>query len=97
MDSKDLKEFFKLNKKIKQIRGKNQKKVVNCELQSRKYARRSIVISKDIKKGERIVKSFLTTKRPGTGVTPNFIDRIIGKKAKKDLKSDHILRWSDIR
>ena len=97
MDSRDLRGFFKLNKKIKQIRGKNKKRVIKCELQSRKYARRSIVISKDIKKGERIVKSSLTTKRPGTGVTPNFIEKVIGKKAKKNLKNDHVLSWSDIR
>ncbi len=97
MDSSDLKEFFKSYKKIKQIRGKNKKEVIKCELQSRRYARRSIVISKDIKKGESIVKSFLTTKRPGTGLTPNLIDKIIGKKAKKNLKSDHVLKWSDIK
>ena len=38
----------------------------------------------------------LTYKRPGTGVSPLFWDKVIGMKTIKSLKSDHVLQWDDL-
>ena len=54
-------------------------------------ARKSIVASKDICKGEIFTLKNITAKRPGTGMSPMFIPKIIGKKSKKNYKEDQLI------
>ena len=54
-------------------------------------ARKSIVASKSIKKGELFSEKNLTTKRPGTGISPMRWDEIIGSLAQRDYKSDELI------
>ena len=56
-------------------------------------ARRSIVASCDLKKGEKITLNNISIKRPGTGISPKFIDKVIGKELKKSIKEDKPLQW----
>lgn len=58
--------------------------------------RRSIVISRDLKKGETIKATDIDYKRPGGGFDPEMSDFIIGRTVNKDLKFDHILTNNDI-
>lgn len=50
--------------------------------------RKSIVASRDIRKGEEFTKDNLAVKRPGTGISPMLWDSIIGNKAKRDFAPD---------
>jgi N,N'-diacetyllegionaminate synthase len=61
------------------------------EMDMRKLARRSIVAAKDIQMGEKILEASLDIKRPGTGLPPKEIDRVINKKAKQDIKKDELI------
>ena len=54
------------------------------------------MLKTDLKAGHVLKDSDLTYKRPGTGISTIYWDEVIGKKINKDLKSDHILLWSDI-
>ena len=40
-------------------------------------------------------KKDLTFKRPGTGLSPEFADLVIGRVAKRDLKKDQVLSDAD--
>ena len=64
---------------------------------SRKNARRSIVLRKNINVGEKISKNNIICKRPGTGISPQYWDKVLGQFSKKKMKVDHILQWSDIK
>ena len=48
-----------------------------------KIARKSIVAKEKINKDDFFSEDNLTTKRPGTGMSPQKWDRLIGKKSKK--------------
>jgi sialic acid synthase SpsE len=61
-----------------------------------KYARRSLVAAKDIKKNQEITYDLITIKRPGTGISPKYLESIIGRKAKRDIKEDEIIQWEDL-
>jgi len=50
--------------------------------------RKSIVASREIKKGEIFSESNLTVKRPGDGLSPLLWDKIIGKIAQKNYCMD---------
>ncbi len=58
--------------------------------------RRSIVITRDMKKGEVIQEEDIDYKRPGGGFDPEMTDFIIGRTVNKDLNNDYILTKEDI-
>ncbi|MFR0782455.1 MAG: SAF domain-containing protein [Coprococcus sp.] len=62
----------------------------------RREARRSLVLTHDMKAGEVIAEKDLIAKRPGTGISPKYIDIVIGQSLKKDLKEDTVLSWENI-
>jgi len=66
------------------------------ELETAKVIRKSIVAARDIEKGEEIKENMLAIKRPGTGIGPKFIKKVIGKKSKKDIKKDELIQFEDL-
>lgn len=78
---------------IDKVLGSAEKTVLDCELVPRREARRSLVLTRDMKTGEMIQKEDLMPKRPGTGISPKFTEIVIGRKVKEDLKEDTILTW----
>ena len=48
--------------------------------------KRSIFVSKDIKKNEKFSKRNLKIVRPFNGLDPIYFERILGKKSKQNLK-----------
>ncbi len=78
------------------VLGKDQKTVLDCERVPRREARRSLVLTRDMKQGEIIKPEDLMAKRPGWGISPKFTDEIIGRSIKKDLSEDTILTFDDI-
>lgn len=81
---------FKL---IDEALGTGEKTVLRCEEIPRREARRSIVLTRDMKKGEIITSGDIMAKRPGTGISPQFIDVVIGRTIKMDLNEDTVLTW----
>ncbi len=71
--------------------GDDQKIVNECEMKNRLVARKSIVAKKNIKKGEPFTEDNLTTKRPGTGISPMKWYDLIGKPANKDYSEDELI------
>ena len=96
MDFKDLKTFVENLDLLERILGESEKKPLETERLARKYARRSIVAKTNISKGMRITEDMLDFKRPGTGIAPKFLELVVGRTAKKDIKNDEIIKWEDI-
>lgn len=69
-----------------------EKKIVNeCEFRNRLVARKSIVAKTPIKKGELLSEDNLTTKRPGTGISPMRWYEVIGTPAIRDFGQDELI------
>ena len=96
MDKYDLLRLGQRLDDLEQIIGTTKKKPIDTEMISRKNARRSLVLSCELKKDEVISKDCLTWKRPGTGISPDEIDDVIGKRVNKDLNEDDIIHWEDL-
>lgn len=92
MDEKDAKKIIEGIEFVDKIRGNYDLKCLDTESKARLNARRSIVASKNINNGETITEEMLTFKRPGVGISPSNIDKVIGKKAKVFIEEDTILR-----
>ncbi len=96
-DKGDLKKFFKNLYEIKLILGKKIKTFLKSEIISRKNARRSIFLNKDLKKNQRLKKNDLIMLRPAIGISPLDIEKIYKKKLNKNKNSGDILRLSDLK
>jgi sialic acid synthase SpsE len=56
-----------------------------------------IVARRDIAKGEKLDRSTLALKKPGTGLPPPALAKILGKRAAKPIAANTPLTWSDVR
>ena len=75
----------------KAIGGSGLKEVSKSEEKNKPIARKSIVASTDIKKGDIFTPENLTVKRPGTGISPMQWDEVIGKEAKRNFQEDELI------
>ena len=73
--------------------GRDKLNLSNAEKIYKKY-RRSIYVSKNIKKGEIFNKHNLKVIRPGLGLAPEYFEKILGKVSKKDLKKGDALKMN---
>ena len=92
MDKEDLKKFNANLETTFEILGSFKIEALADEAKSRLNARRSLVAAKDIPKGKIIEKSDLIFKRPAHGISPKYIEDVVGKAAKVDIKEDDIIR-----
>lgn len=95
-DPEDFKKAISNFKWIDKVLGSGEKTVLTCEIVPRREARRSLVLTRDMKAGEVIKKEDLMPKRPGTGISPEYADIVIGRSVVNDLKEDTILTWNMI-
>ena len=91
MDPEDAKRILKGIEELDIIRGSGELNCLETEMTARANARRSIVSDGLIPKGTVITDSMLTFKRPGTGISPDRIEEIVGKVAAVDIEDDTIL------
>lgn len=73
------------------IAGTGLKNPSPSEIKNITIARKSIVAMQDIKTGELFSEANITTKRPGTGISPMQWDQVVGRVAKKDFTSDELI------
>ncbi len=91
----ELKEIVLESKNIVAALGTTRRVVSQSELDKRERFRRSLVVSRDVKSGEILYKKDLLSKRPGTGIRPDEIKYVIGRKMKCNIKADELLSWDD--
>jgi len=95
-DPEDFKKAILNFQWIDNVLGNPEKTVLDCERISRREARRSLVLVRDLKAGEIINKEDLMPKRPGTGIAPTYIDAVVGRSVNRNLAEDTILTWDMI-
>ncbi len=61
-----------------------------------RLARRSLIAARDIPAGTQIAREHLVVKRPGYGIAPKDIDRVVGRVARVDIEADEVLTWEQV-
>lgn len=87
----ELKNMVTAIRNIEKAMGDGVKKPSQSELKNILVARKSIVAKIPIIKGEKFTEENITTKRPGTGLSPMMWDNIISSIAKQDYKIDDFI------
>lgn len=77
--------------------GDGRKVPVANEKDVRQVARRSIMLRGGVEKGEKITMDKLIALRPAGGIPPNKLKLVVGREAKRNLKSGTILSFQDLK
>lgn len=94
LEPQELKAMVSAIRNIEEaVSGNGEKEPSVSEWKNIGIGRKSIVAAKAIKKGELLTKENITTKRPGTGISPMQWDNVIGKVANKDFQEDEIISF----
>ncbi len=93
---KDFSEMVRQIRQIEKIKGTSKKTMTLGEKSNLKSARKSIFISKSLKKGHILKYLDFDFKKPGTGINPMNYKQIINKKVKRKISKNSILKISDI-
>jgi N-acetylneuraminate synthase len=96
MDPDDIRVFKANLELLAKIQGGYFKQPVACELNSRKYARRSIVAKRDLEKGHVLTLDDIDFKRPGVGISPEYYTLLLGKALKAAVKEDDFIPWEAV-
>ncbi len=92
MEPEEFKEMIKTIRQTEAALGK----VTYIVSENDRNRRRSLFVVKDIKAGEPFSEENVRSIRPGYGVHPKYLNEILGKKAKTDIKRGTPLKWEDI-
>ena len=79
---------------MKKAEGSSEKKPSPSETVNMDVARKSIVASQSIKKGDKLSSKNITTKRPGTGINPMKWDDVLGGIAIKNYQKDELIQMT---
>lgn len=91
LEPDELKKMVEGIRKIEKALGSGIKQVSESEKENILTARKSIVATMKIQEGERFTEENLTTKRPGSGISPMMWEKLIGKKAKREYNQDDLI------
>jgi sialic acid synthase SpsE len=95
MDPSDLRRFRNNLGILDDAMSKDVADYLESEEVSRTNARRSIVTIRALPKGTVLEQGHLIMKRPGSGISPKDLDRVIGRTLTRDVGDDTILSWDD--
>lgn len=95
-DPYELKIISEESKNIAESMGALHRIVSNDELEKKAKFRRSIVANKTLPVGHIIKVNDLTSKRPGTGISPDFIESIVGRTVKSEIIEDTLIKWESL-
>ena len=91
LEPEELKQMISFIRNIEILLGDGEKKLMPSELGNINIARKSIVASKTVIRGETFSEDNITTKRPGNGISPMKWDSVIGSKAIRDFELDELI------
>jgi N,N'-diacetyllegionaminate synthase len=92
LDPKEFKFMVQSIRIVEKTLGDKIKKITKSEKKNIYSVRKSIVALTKIKKNEKFSNFNITCKRPGTGISPLFFQKLIGKKSMKNFNKNDLIK-----
>ncbi|MGZ3496485.1 MAG: N-acetylneuraminate synthase family protein [Vulcanimicrobiaceae bacterium] len=96
LEASDASAFIKTIRDVETALGSPRRVMSEEQLRNREMVRRSAFARRDIGAGERIAESDVEFRRPGTGIQPPFVDRVIGATAARSIRAGGMIAWADL-
>jgi sialic acid synthase SpsE len=95
-DSHELRTIVTEGRKVYASLGTYERGVTEAEMEKRLTFRRSLVATRPLERGEVIAAADLDVKRPGTGIAPDEIRYVVGRRVARDIGEDQLIGWNDL-
>jgi N,N'-diacetyllegionaminate synthase len=96
LDPGELGVLVRQIREVEAAMGSSVKAPVEAELPIRELVRRSVTASRKIAKGNVVTPADIGLLRPGTGIPPSQIARVVGSVAAHDIEAGTTLHWPDL-
>ncbi len=97
LEPKQFIEYVKAIRLAEKSLGDGIKKVEKIETLTKKSMQKSLIAKINLKRGTKINYKNLSSMRPANGISPLYIDKIVGKKLKHPKNKNEILLWKDLK
>lgn len=97
LSPEELKELVKAIRNVEQALGDGVKKPAACEIKNRDIIRKSLVVRRNLKMGTILSGKDIAIKKPGHGIQPAELNKVLGRTIKKDLQEDEVITWGMIK
>lgn len=92
----ELNELILAIRSVEKALGDGIKKTMPSEQENRRLLRKSIIISRKLDKNEVIQAKHLICKRPGFFLSPEWYERMLGRRAARRMEPGHFVTLNDI-
>ena len=96
LEPSEFREMVARIREVEKTLGNGIKRPTKSEEAIKKVVRRSIVARVNIPIGTVIAEDMLDIKRPGTGLEPKYLEKVIGKSAKKNIRVDELITFEKL-
>lgn len=96
LEPNELKSLVSSVRHVEAAMGSGKKVPFASEKKIAEIARKSLVAAHDIPAGKKLTSDDISIKRPGTGIKPKFLNKVLGKKIRKSFKKDQLLSWQQL-
>jgi N,N'-diacetyllegionaminate synthase len=92
-DPREFGAFVQAIRETEAALGDGVKRPVEAEYAMREVARKSVVALIDIPRGQLVTREMLGVRRPGTGIPPSDLERLVGRAHREDIPAGSLLTW----
>jgi len=97
LEPRELRAMVRAIRNVEKALGDGIKRPAACELRNIAIARKCIVAAREIKKGETLETSSIALKRSGNGIDPRDLKKIMGLKARVNIKGNDRITWDMLK
>ncbi len=97
LNPEDLHKLIQMIRRTENVLGVPLKRMQPSETENHRIGRRSIVAKVDIRRGARLTEEMLILKRPGLGLHPKYLARVVGCRATRDIRRDEWVKKDDLQ
>lgn len=94
LEPDELKAWVRGIRAVESSLGHGRKEPAPGEADTARAARKSLVAARAIPAGARLTADMVAAKRPGTGISPAQLGRVLGRRARRSIPADALLSWS---
>ncbi len=96
MNPNELKELVRTIRDAESVLGSGEKKPTDNELPIRALVRRSVTLKHELLKGTQLKEDDLILLRPGTGIEPSSLSKVVGTRLNFNMSAGSTLLWEHI-
>lgn len=97
LEPQELGAMIQAIRHVEQALGTGSKTPAPCELKNRAVARKSVVATRNIARGECLSRDNVAIKRPGHGIQPRDFEKVMGLRVTADIPADRVVTWADLK